>query len=94
MGFPRYHYNKIHLAPSFCAIEIEEHENKNGEFVTEPTDQNKKLPDVEMFNLKNMLDAGVDLEEVNSKIISTKSIDAGKVVRKYTKKSQPSNTEE
>lgn len=87
MGFPRYHYNPIHLAPSVHVREVEETVNKNGKFVTKLVDQSEvKLPTTDMFDLKNLLDAGVDIEEVNSKVLSTRTINAANVVRKYTKK--------
>lgn len=88
MGFPRYHYNRIHLAPSAHVRDIEETVNKDGEFVTKLVDQSEvKLPPTEMFDLKNILDAGVDIDEVNSKVMSTRTVNADNVVRKYTKKS-------
>ena len=45
-----------------------------------------RLPEAELFDLTNQLDAGISLEEVNSKVIGTKSVNADTVVRKYTKK--------
>ena len=94
MGFPRYRYNKVVLAPSTSVYECEEKVNKAGKFVQELVDQCKtRLPSTEMFDLKNMMDAGVDLEEVNSKVLSTRVINADNVVRKYTKKSVPTATE-
>ena len=47
-----------------------------------------KLPEAELFDIKNVLDAGIDLEEVSSTILGSKQIDADKVIRKYTKKNK------
>lgn len=47
-----------------------------------------KLPEAELFDMKNVLDAGIDLEEVSSTILGSKQIDANKVIRKYTKKNK------
>lgn len=92
MGFPRYKWSKNKLNFQNKIFEIEEKTNKDGEQVTEVTDLGaKKLPSAEMFELDNMLEAGVDLEEVNSKVLSQKTINAETVVRKYTKKSTNTN---
>lgn len=72
-----------------CQI-VTEHEPvtlESGEIVMESKDQGeKKMPDPELFDLKNQLEAGVELEEVNSKVLRSPRIDADAVVRKYTKK--------
>ena len=47
-----------------------------------------KLPEAELFDIKNVLGAGIDLEEVSSTILGSKQIDADKVIRKYTKKNK------
>ena len=47
-----------------------------------------------MFDLKTMLDAGVDIEETSSKVIGAKSVNADNVVRKYVKKTDSANKEE
>ena len=77
---------KLSLAPSFVIYEPEEHFNNDGELVMESVAQNKTLPDPEMFDLKNMIDAGIDQEEVKSAVLSPSSVNADNVVRKYTKK--------
>ena len=84
----------LSLSPSFIIYEPEEHFNNDGELITESVAQNKTLPNPEMFDLKNMLDAGIDIEETSSKVIGAKSVNADNVVRKYTKKSESSNNEE
>lgn len=47
-----------------------------------------KLPEAELFDLNNVLKAGIEPEEVSSTILGSKQIDADKVIRKYTKKSK------
>lgn len=85
---------KLNIAPSFIIFEPESHFNNNGEMITELVAQNKNLPSSDMFDLKNMLDAGIDIEETSSKIIGAKSVNADNIVRKYTKKSEHSKNEE
>lgn len=73
---------------------LEEHINEAGEYTCEYIDQGeKKLPDPELFDLKAQLKAGVDLEETNSKVFKSKSVNADTVVRKYTKKEKVTNVE-
>ena len=70
-------------------FEAEETELPSGEITTKMNNLSEKaLPEPELFDLKNQLEAGIDLEEVNSKIMSSKSVNAEKVIRKYTKKSK------
>lgn len=60
---------------------------ESGEIVTESKDLcEEKMPDIELFDLKNQLEAGVELDEVNSKVLRNSKVDAVSVVRKYTKK--------
>ena len=73
---------------SHIVYELEEKVNKNGIFIKEYARQDKQLPDPDMFDLKNILDAGVELEEVNSKIMNSNTVNADTVVRKYTKKTE------
>lgn len=77
---------KLSLSPSFVIYEPEEHFNNDGELIMESVAQNKTLPDPEMFDLKNMIDAGIDQEEVKSAVLSPSNVNADSVVRKYTKK--------
>lgn len=75
--------------PAFgkSVYEAEEQELPSGEIQTVMVDLSEKtMPDPELFDLKNQLDAGIDIEEVNSKVLKSKSVDAEKVIRKYTKK--------
>lgn len=56
---------------------------ESGEIVNESKDLGQEtLPDAELFDLKNQLKAGIDLEEVNSKVLKPSKIDGSKVVRK------------
>lgn len=75
-------------------MEIEDITLPTGEYVKELVNQNEKiLPDPELFNLKNQINAGIELEEVNSKITRAKSINAEKLIRKYTKKTKETTNE-
>ena len=81
--------------PSFGreCFETEEHELPSGEIQTIMENQSEKtMPEPELFDLKNQLEAGIDLEEVNSKVMPNKTVNAEKVIRKYTKKTK--STEE
>lgn len=78
---------KLSIAKPGPVFELEQVEHNNGNITMEAVDQcEKKLPSAEMFDLGNMLEAGVDLDEVNSKVMSQKTVNAENVVRKYTKK--------
>ena len=80
---------KVKLASYVPVVAFDSETNKNGEVVMVNVDQSKiKLPDAELFDLKNQLEAGVDMEEVNSKVMSTNRVDAETVVRKYTRKAK------
>lgn len=79
---------KFNIAPSFVIYEPESHINKDGNMVTELVAQNKTLPSADMFDLGNMIDAGIDQEEVKSSILSPSTVNADNIVRKYTKKNE------
>ena len=79
---------KLRLASSFVAQELEQTILESGEVVEKRVAQNKKLPDPVMFELKNVLKAGVQPEEVQTAIFQPKSVDADNVVRKYTRKTK------
>lgn len=75
-------------------MEIEDITLPTGEYVKELVNQNEKiLPDPELFDLKNQINAGIELEEVNSKITRAKSVNAEKLIRKYTKKTKETTNE-
>ena len=44
--------------------------------------QEEVLPDIEFFSLENQLKAGVDMEEVNSKVLRPSKIDGNAVYEK------------
>ena len=78
---------KCNMAFGISVYEPEEIELPSGEIQTVMVDMTEKtMPDPELFDLKNQLEAGIDIEEVNSNVLKAKSIDANKVIRKYTKK--------
>lgn len=84
----------FHAAVPSPVIEREEVTLPTGEVETQFNDQSDKLmPDPELFDLKNQLAAGITPEEVNSKVLSAKSVNADAVVRKYTKKSTTTTSE-
>lgn len=85
MPFP---VKQRYLVPFHIPVhEIEDGVNENGKYVHKLVNQSEKvMPDIELFRLENQLDAGVDLEEVNSKVFKTKSVTEDSIVRKYTKK--------
>lgn len=47
----------------------------------------KELPAPELFDLDAQIKAGISQEEVSSTILSSNSVTADSVIRKYTKKS-------
>lgn len=78
---------KLRIAKCQSVVEPEQVTLESGEIVTQIKDLGQeKLPDPEMFDLKNQLDAGVDLEEVNSKVLKSSKVSADTIVRKYFKK--------
>lgn len=86
----RQRYSSARFVP---VVEVEDKTLKNGDIVSESVDQCKKLPDSELFDLENQLEAGVDLDEVNSKVLQSKVVDGNAIVRKYTKRNEVSNDE-
>lgn len=77
----------------FTAVfEIEQKNLENGCIVHQSVNQSEKvLPDPKLFDLGNQLDAGINLEEVNSKVLSSKSVDASKVVSFFKSKTVTPN---
>lgn len=85
---------RFHAAAPTVVIEREEVTLPTGEVETQFNDQTDKLmPDPELFDLKNQLKAGITPEEVNSKVMSVKSVSADSIVRKYNKKSTTTTSE-
>lgn len=78
---------KLRVPPCIPVTVLEQVTLESGEVVNSVKDLGKeKLPDPELFDINNQLKAGIDLEEVSSKVLRSSKIDAEKVVRKYTKK--------
>lgn len=82
---------KIILSPSLESFVREEKTLENGECVNVLSSSVKEMPDPEMFRLKNQISAGVNLEEVNSKVLSPKSLDLSKI---FTTKKEVNNNED
>lgn len=79
---------KFKLARSGSVYESEQVTLESGEIVEKVKDITKEvLPDAELFDLKNQLKAGIEPEEVNSKLFSVSKVDGDAIVRKYTKRS-------
>lgn len=79
---------KLKLGKCQVVMEPEQVTLESGEIVTQVKDLGKeKMPDPELFELKNQLNAGIDIEEVNSKVLRSSKVDASTVVRKYIKRS-------
>lgn len=80
---------KLILANCQSVMEVEPVTLESGEIISQAKDLCKeKLPDPELFELKNQLQAGIDIEEVNSKVLKPSVVDANTVVRKYSKRSK------
>lgn len=86
---------QFHPSSSTPVMDFEQKELPSGEFVTEAVNvSDSTMPDPKLFDLKNQLDAGLNPEEVNSKVLSTKSVSAEQIVRKYTKTPKTVTTED
>lgn len=82
---------KLKLAGYAPVMELNEKIQKNGNIVYELEDKAEvSLPEAELFDLNNIIEAGVDIEEVNSKVMANSTVNADNVIRKYTKKSKSS----
>lgn len=78
---------KFKLARSGPVFEMEQITLESGQIVEQVKDTTKeKLPDPELFDLKNQLKAGIEPEEVDSKLFSASKVDGDAIVRKYSKK--------
>lgn len=85
MSFRR--VQKLKLAGYANVMEPSEVQDKNGNIRYELEDKAEvTLPEAELFDLNNIIEAGVDIEEVNSKVMANSTVNADAVVRKYTKK--------
>lgn len=102
MPFPRL---KVRHAGSFgsCQRESSVTDSETGIVTTVMVDCNKPLPAAEMFEISNMVKAGVHLDEVNTKILGsgvdtealTEAVQtAVKSTRKTTKKEEVKSNED
>lgn len=83
---------KFKNAKCQSVVEPEQVTLESGEIVTQVKDLGKeKLPDPELFDLKAQIEAGIDMEEVNSKVLRSSHVSAESVVRKYVKKEKVEN---
>lgn len=74
---------------------VELRKDDNGNYHHESCLQRKKLPPKKNFNLQTLLDAKVDLKQVNTKIFHAKEIDLNPKPEKqhFTKKTEQTNLE-
>lgn len=71
---------KLRIAPFCRVVEMRDKTLETGEVIHEGEDLCKtKLPNPELFDLRNQIKAGVNLQEVNSKVFSSSKI-SGDVV--------------
>lgn len=83
---------KLKLGKCQIVTEPEQVTLESGEIVYKLKDLGKeKLPDPELFELQNQIEAGVDMEEVNSKVLRSSKVNADNIVRKYIKKENVEN---
>lgn len=71
---------KLSLSASCEMFSREDKTLETGEVSSAYSSTAKEMPDPEMFRLSNQLAAGVNLEEVNSKVLSPKSLDLSKIL--------------
>lgn len=79
-------YHSAHCCP---VVSYEQVTLESGQIIEQEKDLSEEtLPDAELFDLDNVLKAGIEPEEVQSTIMKSKTVDADKVIRKYTKKNK------
>lgn len=84
---------RLSIASSTPVIAIDDQALESGEIVKVSTDLCKeKLPDPELFDLNNQIKAGIDQEEVSSKVISHRRV-SGKTLARKLGFSDPSANE-
>lgn len=85
---------RIRLAPSVPVVVLEDVTLESGELTRETVDLGKEvLPDASLFDLKNQLKAGVDLEEVSSKIVRHSRVSGKTLAQKLGLTETPNNKE-
>lgn len=83
---------KLRLANYKPVIMYEDVTLESGEIVLQAKDlTQEKLPDPELFDINEQIKAGLDMQEVNSKVLKPSMVNADNVVRKYTKKKKVEN---
>lgn len=66
---------RLYVPPSFAVLSMEQTTLENGDMVTTSVNQGEKvLPDSALFDLNDQLKAGINLEEVSSKVISKRNV--------------------
>lgn len=79
-------YKQAVCVPVFRESQVE---LESGQIINKNEDMCQvKLPKAELFDLNNVLKAGIEPDEVSSTILGSKQIDADKVIRKYTKRKE------
>lgn len=74
---------RLRLAPSIPVIVSKDTTLESGEVVPTKEDLTKEqLPDPALFDLQNQLKAGVDLEEVNSKVMRRSKVSGKTLAQK------------
>lgn len=81
---------RLNIACSTPVITIDEQTLESGEIVKVSTDLGKeKMPDPKLFDINNQLKAGVDLDEVSSKVISHRRVSGKTLAQKLGLGEQP-----
>lgn len=66
---------KLLVPPSGVVLSVELSTLEDGSMVNSAVDQGKKvLPEAELFDINDQLKAGINLEEVSSKVISKRHV--------------------
>lgn len=74
---------RLRLAPSMPVIVSKDTTLESGEVIPTKEDLTKEqLPDPALFDLSNQLKAGVDLEEVNSKVVRRSKVSGKSLAQK------------
>lgn len=83
---------KLRLANFQPVVMYEQVTLESGEIIEQANDlTQEKLPNPELFDINNQIKAGIDMEEVNSKVLKPSIVDVNNVVRKYTKRKKVEN---
>lgn len=81
---------KYYGGRSTVVVDFEQKTLENGNLVFQAVNQSEKsLPKRELFELENQLKAGVNLEEVNSKVIGSRFIDGDALLNSLNEQVNP-----